>query len=222
MPRGSRIVVPGLSHHITQRGNRRMLTFFNDDDYRFYKHLLSRFSKRARTSIIAWCLMPNHVHLIAIPSTLEGLRATFAPLHRMYSQEINRRQGWTGHLWQQRFSSVPLDDPHTIAAIRYVELNPVRAGLATHPADYKWSSARAHLNRSGDGVTDLTRMESITDNWSGLLESGLDDDQLKKFRDHEVNGLPLGSAPFLDHVGSLTGKRVIPLSRGGSHWKDQK
>ncbi|MFH0883552.1 MAG: transposase [bacterium] len=208
--------MPGLPHHVTQRGNRRLQTFFNDDDYHFYKRLLSTFSKRTETSIIAWCLMPNHVHVIAVPKTEEGLRATFAPLHRTYSQEINQRQGWTGHLWQQRFSSVPLDEPHTIAAVRYVELNPVRAGLVSHPADYKWSSVRAHLNRWEDGLTDLAQMGQITDDWAGLLASGLNEELLKIFRVHETNGMPIGSESFLNRIGSLTGRRVTSLPRGGA------
>ena len=129
MPRIARIVVPHLPHHVTQRGNRRMKTFFCDEDYLEYLRLLAHWCSRHGNRIWAYCLMPNHVHLIVVPRTADGLRRGIGEAHRRYSRRINFRQGWRGHLWQARFASFVMDEPHLIAAARYVERNPVRARL---------------------------------------------------------------------------------------------
>src|SRR3954470_1462160 len=129
MARVARLVVPGAPHHVTQRGNRGDKVFFADGDYRFYLSLLSEASKNAGTEVWAYCLMPNHVHMILVPSELDGLRATLAETHRRYTTFINTRLGERGHLWQGRFSSVAMDEAHLVSAVRYISLNPVRAGL---------------------------------------------------------------------------------------------
>src|SRR6185503_8599863 len=152
MPRLARLVVPDIPHHVTQRGNRRQPTFFSDEDYRLYLHLLGEWSRRAGTAVWAWCLMPNHVHLILVPSHEDGLRAALAEAHRRYTRRINAREDWRGHLWQSRFASFPMDEDHLLACARYVELNPVRAGLVARPEHWRWSSARAHLGLGRDGV----------------------------------------------------------------------
>jgi len=120
----ARAVVPSLPHHITQRGNRRQRTFFSSDDYLLYLALMAEWCEHYRVQIWAYCLMPNHVHLIAVPES-----------------RINSREGWSGHLWQGRFASYVMDDRYTLAAARYVELNPVRAGLVNRVKNYPWSSA---------------------------------------------------------------------------------
>ena len=107
MARLARIVVPGLPHHVTQRGNRRQQVFFDDGDYRAYRGLLAEYCAKAETQVWAYCLMPNHVHLILVPSHPDGLRAALGEAHRRYSRRINRRQDWQGHLWQERFRSFP-------------------------------------------------------------------------------------------------------------------
>jgi REP element-mobilizing transposase RayT len=129
MARIARVVVPGVPHHVTQRGNRREITFFGDADYRLYRDLLGAAAAKARAEIWAYCLMPNHVHVIVTPKGEDGLRRTFGDLHRRYTAHVNARNQWTGHLWQARFSSVAMDEDHLIAAIRDVSLNPVRARL---------------------------------------------------------------------------------------------
>ena len=134
MPRLARIVVPGEPHHITQRGNRRMQVFFSADDSGAYKALLAEFCAKAEVEVLAWCLMPNHVHLVLVPSDKDGLRRALGETHRRYSKLINQREGWRGHLWQERFHSFAMDEDHLIEAVRYIELNPVRAGLAPHGA----------------------------------------------------------------------------------------
>src|SRR5712672_1643494 len=127
MARLARVIVPDTPHHVTQRGNHRERVFFSDDDYRAYIDLITAAARSSRTAVWAWCLMPNHVHFVMVPSDEDGLRATFAEAHRRYTARIHARRKLTGHLWQGRFSSTAMDDAHVYAAIRYVVLNPVRA-----------------------------------------------------------------------------------------------
>ena len=145
MPRTARLVVPGIPHHVTQRGNRRQPTFFRDEDYALYLRLLRHWTAQAGTRVWAWCLMPNHVHLILVPAHEYGLRAALGETHSRSTRHVNQREDWRGHLWQSRFASFPMDEEWLVACARYVELNPVRAGLAARPEDWRWSSARAHL-----------------------------------------------------------------------------
>ena len=148
MARIARAVAPGIPHHITQRGNRRQQTFFND--YQFYLVLMSEWCMRFQVDVWAYCLMPNHIHLIAVPETKDGLNLAIGEARRRYSRRINFRQGWRGHLWQGRFSSFILDDRYLLACTKYVELNPVRAGLVKKPEDWPWSSAGSHMNGKDD------------------------------------------------------------------------
>ena len=145
MPRIARIVVPGLPHHVTQRGNRRMRTFFGDEDYQEYPALLAHWCGQYGNRIWAYCLMPNHMHLIVAPESADGLCRGICEAHRRYSRRINFREGWRGHLWQGRFASFVMDEPHLLAAARYVERNPVKARLVDAAADWPWSSAAAHV-----------------------------------------------------------------------------
>jgi putative transposase len=145
MARLPRLVLPSIPHHITQRGNRRERTFFEDGDYALYLDLLAQAAEQAYTEIWSYCLMPNHVHIIAVPSDEDGLRRTFRYVHRHYTGYINARLRTTGHLWQGRFSSVAMDEPHLHQAFRYVALNPVRARLVKRSEDWHWSSVRAHF-----------------------------------------------------------------------------
>ena len=134
-----------LPHHVTQRGNRREPVFFEADDYRLYRRLVAAAARRAGAAVWAYCLMPNHVHLIVTPADADGLRATFAEAHRRYTGAINARFRWTGHLFQGRFGAVVMDEPHLLAAARYIALNPVVAGLVSRAEDWPWSSTRAQL-----------------------------------------------------------------------------
>ncbi len=120
------LVIPGLPHHVTQRGNRRQQTFFNDGDYAAYLELMSDWCGEEGVEIWGYCLMPNHVHLIAVPRTEQGLRRAIGEAHRRYTRRINFREKWRGYLWQGRFASFIMDEPYLLAAARYVELNPVR------------------------------------------------------------------------------------------------
>src|SRR5271157_1593499 len=155
MARLARIVVPGLPCHVTQRGNGRRRVFFADPDYAAYRDWLADPGREARVSVWAWCLMPNHVHLILVPQDEDGLRRALARVHRRYAGLIHARRRRTGHFWQGRYGAVAMDEDHLAAAYRYVNLNPVRARLVERAEDWPWSSARALLGLAEDGLTDL-------------------------------------------------------------------
>ena len=150
MARLARIVIPGVAHHVTQRGNRRQPVFFSDDDRKRYLALIREGCAAARVRCLAWCLMDNHVHLVLVPETADGLRAALGEAHRRYTRAVNVREGWRGYLFQGRFASYPMDDAHLMAAVRYVELNPVAARIVHRAEDWHWSSARSQIY--GDSI----------------------------------------------------------------------
>jgi putative transposase len=130
MARLPRVVAPGLPHHVTQRGNRRQQTFFSDEDYVEYRRLLAESCRSCGTDVLAYCLMPNYVHLILVPADEFGLRDALGEAHRRYTRMVNFREGWKGHLWQECFHSFVMDERHLLAAARYVERNPVSGAFA--------------------------------------------------------------------------------------------
>jgi putative transposase len=208
MARLARVVIPGIPHHVTQRGNRRQTVFFGDGDYRAYLALLAEYTREAGVAVWAWRLMPNHVHLMQVRPSEQALRAALAETHRRHSRAINERAGWRGYLWQGRFASAPMDEPHALAAARYIELNPVRARLARRPQDWRWSSARAHLTGREDGLTRLDALGIPVADWAAFLASGLDDAALDAFRAAERSGRPLGDATFVERLEAMTGRRL--------------
>ncbi|GAB3380089.1 transposase [Spongiibacter taiwanensis] len=209
MARMARVVVPGYPHHVTQRGNRRQKTFFSDDDYRFYIELMSQFTRESGTEVWAYCLMPNHVHLVMVPSKEDGLRAALGEAHRRYTRHVNARQGWRGHLWQERFHSFVMDERHLLATVKYVERNPVVAGLSRHPADWQWSSAKAHLAGRDDGLVKVSPMLDRITNWTDYLSAG-HRDEAAIIQQHTRTGRPLGSTNFIKNLEALTGKALMP------------
>lgn len=210
MARLSRIVVPGVPLHVTQRGNRRQDTFFCDDDYRLYRELMAEWCGRCGVEVWAYCLMTNHVHLIVVPSSADGLAAAIGEAHRRYTRAVNFRQGWRGHLWQGRFASFPLDGTHLLAAARYVELNPVRAGMVDEAQAYPWSSARAHLAGQDDSLVKAAPLLEMAGDWAAFLDTGLDVDTHAVLRSHERTGRPLGGPAF---VASLEAALRRPLAK---------
>jgi len=158
--------------------------------------------------------MPNHVHLILAPRHEDGLRAALGETHRRYTRRINQREGWRGHLWQERFHSFVMDEPHTLACARYVELNPVRAGLKRRARDWKWSSARAHLDGRADGLVDPAPLLKREPDWSGLLRRSLEEAELDRLRLHGRTGRPLGGDAWLKRLEAKTGKSLRPGKRG--------
>ncbi len=214
MARLARVVAPGCPHHVTQRGNRGLETFFSKADYQAYIELLAESCAKASTEVWAYCLMPNHVHLILVPSHPDGLRAALGEAHRRYTRRVNRREGWRGHLWQERFHSFPLDDPHLAAAARYVERNPVRAGLTKRPEDWVWSSARAHLDGRDDALVRVGPLIERFPDWRGYLGDETDPAELDSLRQHGRSGRPLGSARFVARLESDLGRHIGSGRRG--------
>jgi putative transposase len=214
MARLARVVAPGVPHHVTQRGNRRQQTFFNDEDYALYRDLIAESCRAAGVGVWAYCLMPNHVHLVLTPGDADGLRAALSEAHRRYSRHVNFRQGWRGYLWQGRFASVAMDEPHLMACARYVEMNPVRARLAAAAADWPWSSARAHLAARGDGLVDVQPLLDRAPDWRGLLDSALSQADYDAIRRGERTGRPLGAAEFVDRLEERLGRRLSPQKPG--------
>jgi putative transposase len=214
MPRVARFVVPGLPHHVTQRANRRQQVFFSEADYRLYLKLLRFGCAAAGTSVWAWCLMPNHVHLVLVPAVADGLRAALGGVHWRYAGHVNSREDWRGHLWQSRFASFPMDEAHLHACVRYVELNPVRAGLVARAEEWPWSSARAHLGGAGDGLTALAPMRDRIDDWRAYLNLGLADAERDAIRAAERTCRPLGSPAFLERVAATLGREARSPRRG--------
>ena len=214
MARLARVVVPGLPHHVTQRGNRRETVFFGDDDYRAYLDLIAAAAKRSGTAIWAYCLMPNHVHFIMTPSDPDGLRRTFAEAHRRYAARIHGRLKVTGHLWQGRFSSTAMDERHLLAAARYVPMNPVRAGLTRRAQDWPWSSARAHLAGRDDGVTMVAPLLERTPDFAGFLAAAEDEAAVAAIRRSYSTGRPVGAADWITTLEALTERALAAGKRG--------
>jgi putative transposase len=202
------VVVPGVPHHVTQRGNRRQRTFFNDGDYIAYLALMSEWCAKREVEIWSYCLMPNHVHLIAVPAAADALATAIGEAHRRYTLRVNEREGWRGYLWQGRFASFPMDEAHLLAAARYVELNPVRAGLVERPEDYLWSSARAHLGGRDDILVRATPLLRRRPDWNALLRSGMPQEELERIRKHGSTGRPLGHPPFVAQVEAEVGRSL--------------
>jgi len=213
MPRIARIIAPGIPHHVTQRGNRRMETFFRDEDYQAYLALMAEWCRKCNVTIWAYCLMPNHVHFIAVPEAEEGLRLAIGEAHRRYSAMINRRQKWTGHLWQGRFSSFPMDETYLLAAVKYIEMNPVRARLASDPYAWQWSSARAHAAGKDDMLVKVEPLLEMVGEWRQFL-SDADEEDADKIRGHERTGRALGGDSFLDSLESTLQRKVKPRKAG--------
>lgn len=201
MPRMARIVVPGVPHHVTQRGNRRQPTFFCPDDYVAYRKIAAEAFQAAGVEIWAYCLMPNHVHVIATPASATGLADAVGNTHARYTRMINYRNGWTGYLWQGRFASFPMDDVHLRKCIRYVGLNPVRAGLVERAIDWPWSSVAAHVDDRFDPLIAKGPAErAIADDIAGFFETDVSERERSCFRRASVEGRPLGSATWVSSL----------------------
>ena len=222
MARLARIVIPGIPHHVTQRGNRRAEVFFGADDYRAYIDLLAEAGAKSGTEVWAYCLMPNHVHLILVPSHPDGLRAMLGDANRRYTRASNARNKWTGHLWQGRFGSVPMDEDYLASAVRYVSLNPVRAGLVRAAVDWPWSSVRAHLAGEDDDLAVTAPVLERIPDFAALLDSGEDEGrnraqseaQIKALRAAESIGRPLGSDAWLSDLEHRLNRPLKAGKRG--------
>ena len=157
-------------------------------------------------AVWAYCLMPNHVHLVLVPETTEGLHRAVGEAHRRYTRHVSFREGWCGHLWQGRFASFVMDEPHLLTAMRYVKLNPVWAGLAEQPEAYPWSSARAHLTGRDDALVQIEPMLSMVGDWASYLALDVDEAELAALRRHEHTGRPLGDPSFIERLENQLGR----------------
>jgi putative transposase len=200
MPRTARIVFPGIPHHVTQRGSRRERTFFSPADHRYFRRLLATAAAKCGTEVWAYCFMPNHFHLIAAPRCEVGLRHLLAEPSRRYALEINARYEWSGHLWQSRYASVALDEAYLTNAVRYVSLNPVRAGLVQQAEDWPWSSVRAHLAGQDNELVRVEPVLSRIPNFRTLLEVIRPDREFTALRQCERSNAPLDGKSFRAHV----------------------
>lgn len=218
MPRIGRVVVVGLPHHITQRGNYRQDVFTGTDDRKQYLAWIQEYSLKYSLSVLAYCLMRNHVHFIAIPTRDDSLAATFNTAHMRYSQYFNKKLKQRGHLWQGRFYSCVLDEPHFILAARYIERNPVRAGLVDEPWQWPWSSAVAHTNRKEDELINLENFRNITgmryDSWEKYIVSSEEENFLQKIRTHSLTGRPLGAPLFVEGLEEKFHRSLSALPKG--------
>ena len=209
MPRLRRIVIPNCPHHVTQRGNNRRDVFFTDTDRQVYLSLLREYSKEYGVEIIGYCLMTNHVHAVAIPSSPTALAKAFGRTHNDYARWLHIRRHESGHLWQNRYFSCPVEARYLWAVLAYVERNPVRAGLVPHCEDWFWSSALTHLHPS-TGVSWL-HLESWTNDWSPAawsvaLEQGLAEAEIQsRLADATQSGRPFGAQSFIADIEKQTG-----------------
>jgi putative transposase len=170
--------------------------------------------KERGVEIWAYCLMPNHVHLIAVPQSEDGLGRAIGEAHRRYTRRINFREKWRGYLWQGRFASFVLDEPYLLAAARYVELNPVRAGLVVDAVDWPWSSAKSHLSGRDNRLVRVAPLLAMVADWRGLLNSAIAEEELRGFREHGRSGCPLGNATFVRRLEQAVGRILRPRKPG--------
>lgn len=215
MARLARYVIPGVAHHVTQRGNGRQQTFSSDADYGAYRDLLAEHCAANGVAVWSWVLMPNHVHLVLVPEHFDALRAALSKVHRAYAGRIHAREKRSGHFWQGRFACVATDEAHLLAAIRYVALNPVRARLVARATDWRWSSVHALFDTvRGDGLTDTAPVLARVPDIASLLETGDDDGMNTALRRAEPTGRPIGSDAFLQRIKAAVGRDPKPGKRG--------
>ena len=210
MPRLARSVIANLPHHITQRGNRREDVFFTDEDRQAYLSWLGQYAQKHGVEILAYCLMSNHTHLVAVPSDEAGLQRVLKPLHMRYAQRLNRARGWLGHVWQGRYFSSALDEDYLWAAIRYVERNPVRARLVRKAENYVWSSAAAHCGLRDDPLLSQQKhwrrqFEAMGD-WADFLATPDEPAKMEILRRNVDKGLPCGSERFIRKIEKIAGR----------------
>jgi putative transposase len=213
-------VLPGLAHHVTQRGNNRQNVFVDDEDHRSYLALLKKQCGKERLTVIGYCLMSNHVHLVVRPASGLALARAIGRVHFAYAQRFNARHGRSGHLWQGRFYSCALEETLLPAVLRYIETNPVRAGMVGAAVKYPWSSAAVHVN-GGDsaGLTDMSERHALAtgEEWSLFLGSPTEPADTEELRRRTGTGRPLGSDAFLLQMErrSKQSLRPRPVGRPG-------
>jgi putative transposase len=218
MARFARVVVVDVPHHVTQRGNARQLILSNDADRVAYLELLRQYSALHGLSLLGYCLMSNHVHMIAVPRTAEALAQTLKQTHGRYAAYWNARNSSSGHVWQGRFYSCPLDETHLWRALRYVELNPVRAAMVSAAEQWRWSSAAAHCGAvAPDTLMEMERWQKrwTVAEWRAHLAAGETSTDVTALRQYTHTGRPLGSAEFVAALEHSTLRPLVPRGNWG-------
>ena len=215
MPRIARVVVPGIPHHMTQRGNYGQIVFREDEEREQYLQWIKEYSDRNSLKVWAYSLMDNHVHFIVVPRREDSMAKTFNQAHMRYSQYYNRRMRKRGHLWQGRFYSCPLDDVHLYAAVWYVENNSVRVGLVKRAENYLWSSALSHVKGVKDSILsdDFPLLKEIP-NWREYLSISDKEVLIQELRRCTLTGRPSGSESFVKSIEAQLGRSLLPQPRG--------
>ena len=216
MARMARAVVPGYPHHVTQRGVRSMPVFFSDEDRRRYLEFLAANAERFGLEFWAWCLMTNHVHLLVVPKAADSLARGIGDAHRRYTRTVNFREGVRGHLFQERFRSyVVSKDAHAVAAGRYIELNPAKAGLVARAEDYTWSSARYNAGESDADALVLKRtLGDLAGPWAGVLRDGEKEAERRRIELHSGTGRPMGEERWVKGLERRLERRLLALPTG--------
>lgn len=218
MTRFSRIVLPGWAHHVTQRGNHRQAVFFSDHDRLVYLRLLSKYLRLHDIALIGFSLMDNHIHLVAIPEKEHSLANGIGRAHHDFARWQNVQCNTTGHLWQNRFFSCPVEEDRVWEVLSYIELNPVRARLVENAWDWEWSSARAHVTGSDpSGLLDMNfwRKKFNEVGWRKYLEQMAGEKSLQTcIRRATATGRLLGSVATAQQLERELGRSLLPKRRG--------
>ena len=212
----ARVVAVDVPHHVTQRGNARQAVFSSDADRRTYLELLRQYSELHGLSLLGYCLMSNHVHLIAAPASAEALAQSLKQAHGRYAAYWNASRALTGHVWQGRFYSCPLGESHLWEALRYAELNPVRAGTVVAAAEWRWSSAVAHCGGPADALLEMERWKKrwTAKDWQEYLAAGELASKIAELRQFTHTGRPLGSADFVTCLEKMMLRMLAPRKGG--------
>ncbi len=215
--------MPGCPHHITHRGNLRADVFLTEADRALYKSLLMQTSQQFGLEIWAYCMMTNHVHLVAVPRDEAALGLAIGRAHQRYAAAINAQNGWTGHLWAKRYFSTPLDHGHLWTAVKYVELNPVRARMVAAAQEHPYSSTKCHGGECEDALLSPGRPfpGPFATNWYQWLADGLDLSTEAQLRMATYTGRPFGSPQFIERLETAASRPLAPQKRGHKPKSDE-
>ncbi len=216
MPRIARIVATGYPHHIIQRGNNKQAIFFNDKDKYVYLDLLKKYSKECHCQVCAYCLMSNHVHILSIPKRENSLAKMMQKISLTYTQYVNRKYKRTGRLWECRFHSSVVDtEVYLLTVCRYIERNPVRAGVVVNPIDYKWSSGVYNAGyKKSDFIVPIYNEFTTKDEYVNFLNLEEKKEDINIIEKNTYKGKPIGTQKFLNWISSTFNVNFISKSVG--------